>query len=53
MTKIKHKPKWQTVSLILPAQWVKLLDADARKMKRTRTAIVKSLIIDHCIKGAK
>ena len=49
----KPKTKWQTVSIILPAQWVRLLDADALKMKRTRTAVLKSLIVDYCIRGAK
>jgi hypothetical protein len=49
----KPKTKWQTVSIILPAQWVKLLDADAKRMKRTRTALIKSLIIDYCIRRAK
>ena len=45
------KPIKKTVSVILPAQWVNLLDNDARRMKRTRTALIKSLLIDYCLRG--
>jgi len=50
MSEGKRKTQWQTVTIILPIQWVRLLDADAKRMKRTRTALIKSLLIDYCIR---
>ena len=41
------------VTILLPQPWVSLIDKKARAECTTRTQIIKSLIIDFCLRRGK
>jgi hypothetical protein len=40
------------ISMLMPTHWIKMLDQEAKRCATTRTQIVKSLLIDFCLRRA-
>jgi len=38
------------ISMLMPTQWIKMLDQEAKRCSTTRTQIIKSLLIDFCLR---